>query len=69
VDLGRAGRAGGCGPGHPGPLGLPGERVREDPVPGTEQAAIPERGQPRPRPAPRARRARERPAQDLEDSP
>ena len=49
--------------------GYQGSSVREDPVPGEEQAGIPERGQPRPRQAPRTRRARERPAQDLEDSP
>jgi hypothetical protein len=51
------------------PLGLPGEQVREDPVPGEEQAGIPETGQPRPRPTPRPRRTRECPAQELEDSP
>ena len=55
--------------GHAGRQGLPGKRAREDPVPGKEQAAIPERGQPRPREAPLTWRARERPAQDLENPP
>ena len=39
------------------------------PVQGQEQAAVPERRQPRARATLRARRARERPAQDLEDPP
>jgi hypothetical protein len=45
--------------------GLPRKRSREDPVHREEQAAIPERSQPRPRKAPGTRRACERPAQDL----
>ena len=48
MDLGRAGRAGGRRPGHPGGQGLSGIRVRQDPVPGEEQAGIPEGSQPRP---------------------
>ena len=51
------------------PLGLPGQRAREDPVPRKEQAGIPETGQPRARETPRARRARQRPAQDLANPP
>ena len=62
VDLGRAGRAGGRRPGHPGRQGLPGKHARQDPVPRQEQARIPERSEPRPREAPGTRRARERPA-------
>jgi hypothetical protein len=49
--------------------GLPGKHPRQDPVPGKEQAGIPERRQPGSRKAPGARRARERAAQELEDSP
>ena len=45
VDLGRAGRAGGRGPGRPGGQGLPGQHLREDPVQGQEQAGIAEAGQ------------------------
>src|SRR5262249_31945363 len=52
-----------------GRQGLPGQHVRENPVQGQKQAAIPERRQPRARETPRTRRARERPAQDLEDPP
>ncbi|GAA2208995.1 hypothetical protein GCM10009850_044530 [Nonomuraea monospora] len=39
------------------------------PVQGKEQARVPEAGQPCSRQAPRARRARERPAEELEDPP
>src|SRR6266702_2188975 len=42
VDLGRPGRAGSRRPGHPRRQGLPGKQLREDPVPGQEQARIPE---------------------------
>ena len=69
VDLRRPGRAGGRRADYPGRQGLPGLRVREDPVPGTEQAGIPERGQPRPRETPLTWRARERPAQNLAHPP
>ncbi len=48
-------------------LGLPGQYLGEDPVQGQEQARIAERGQPRPRQTPRTRRARQRPAQGMED--
>jgi hypothetical protein len=60
---------GGRRPGHPGGQGLPGKHPREDPVPGQEQAGIAESGQPRPRETAVTRRARERAAQDLENSP
>ena len=45
-------------------LGLPGQRARESPVQGQEQAGTAEGGQPRPREAALTRRARERAAQD-----
>ena len=47
--------------------GYQGSTLGEDPVPGEEQAGIPERGQPRPRETPRPRRKGKRAAQDLED--
>jgi hypothetical protein len=47
------------------PLGLPGRDARESPVPGEEQAPIPERREPGARETALTRRARERPAQDL----
>ena len=67
VDLGRASRAGGRGPGHPGRQGLPGQHVRENPVQGQEQAGIPETGQHSARETPLTRGKGERPAQDLEN--
>ena len=54
---------------HAGRQGLPGCRARENPVPGQEQARIPETGQSRPRETPRTRRARECPAQDVAHPP
>jgi Helix-turn-helix of DDE superfamily endonuclease/DDE superfamily endonuclease len=54
---------------HPGRQGLSGQLVREDPVPGEEQARIAERGEPCPREAPRPRRKGKRPAQELADPP
>jgi hypothetical protein len=45
VDLGCAGRAGGCGPDRPGRQGLPGKHVRQASVQRKEQAGIPEAGQ------------------------
>jgi Helix-turn-helix of DDE superfamily endonuclease/DDE superfamily endonuclease len=45
MDLGRAGRTGGRGPGYAGRQGLPGQRLREDPVQGEEQARITETGE------------------------
>ena len=50
-------------------LGLPGQRARESPVQGQEQAGTAEGGQPRPREAPLARRKGKRPAQDLAHPP
>jgi hypothetical protein len=49
--------------------GYQGSAYAKIPAPGTEQAGIPERGQPRPRGTPLTWRARERPAQNLAHPP
>jgi hypothetical protein len=63
------GRARGRRPGHTGRQRLPGQHVRQDPVPGKEQAGITETSKPRAREAPRTRRTGKRTAQELADPP